>query len=515
MLRFGFSCERGEEAYWTYASRPESKQKKTKMGVYWQPGEPHLRLLHISKGIYIMNLTSVTPESRGISSKAILDLIEKLDRHSATHGIIVMRRGDVLAEGHWQPFNGDIPHILNSFAKSVNVLAVGMAINEGKLKLSDRPSEFFKELLPENYDPRVLKITVKDLLRMTSSTVALSIDFNSAKGSWITHYFSYPMQYEPGTKFFYESGASYMLSAMVSRVYGVSVFELLKERLFSKMDIDAYWDQSPEGITCGGWGLYLKLKDMAKLAQLFLQRGMWKDEQLVPAEWIGQCTKKQVEIDDERKGFLTGYCYQFWEGRYGTFLAFGSFGQIAVCHPESETAIVIQAGCNDIELAYLESTIVGFFRNTIYRSLPEDTEAFKTLKNRLESLCCPFPKGNSNGSAAIQNTFQAHANPLNIRSLSFSRRSETYISMNVEREGGSELITAGYNDWADCGRNKRAAYAFKTPETLLLTVYSLDSCFNELWEISFTKKALTAVISKNASFNNSPAVRISATRCFV
>ena len=167
-----------------------------------------------------------SPESMGISSYKLIKLVNELSKHCSMHDLKVVRNEKTVLECCWAPFDGR-KHVLNSFAKSVNVLAVGMAVEEGLLSLEDKPAEMFKDLLPEKYDPRVLKITVRDLLRMTSGSVGLSTDFNTAKGSWITHYFSYPVPNEPGTKFMYESGASFMLSAMVSKVYGKTVFDLL------------------------------------------------------------------------------------------------------------------------------------------------------------------------------------------------------------------------------------------------------------------------------------------------
>ena len=115
--------------------------------------------------------------------------------------------------------------------------------------------------------------------------------------NWVRQFLSYPVEYEPGEVYCYNSVGTYMLSAIVQKVTGKKMIELLKERIFSPLGIEnAYWLESPQGINYGGWGLYLKTEDLAKAGQLILDRGKWNGKQLISEEWIDEMSKKTGKL---------------------------------------------------------------------------------------------------------------------------------------------------------------------------------------------------------------------------
>lgn len=156
----------------------------------------------------------------------------------------------------------------------MNSIAVGIAIDEGKLHLDDLVIDYFKEYLPEEYDKRIDQLTVRNLLTMAANSCRLSTCFRGVTDSWITHYFTYKLPHDPGTVFQYDTGASYMLSSLVTKTMHKNVLALMKERVLKPMGItDIEWLESPEGNTVGGWGLYLKTPDIAENCNITCQYG--------------------------------------------------------------------------------------------------------------------------------------------------------------------------------------------------------------------------------------------------
>lgn len=222
------------------------------------------------------------PEAYGISSDNLLCMVQELETFvEDIHSISVVCDNDVIFSKCIQPYTEEPMQMLHSFSKSMNSIAVGIAIDEGKLHLDDLVIDYFKEYLPEEYDKRIDQLTVRNLLTMAANSCRLSTCFRGVTDSWITHYFTYKLPHDPGTVFQYDTGASYMLSSLVTKTMHKNVLALMKERVLKPMGItDIEWLESPEGNTVGGWGLYLKTPDIAKIAILLANMGKWFDKTL-------------------------------------------------------------------------------------------------------------------------------------------------------------------------------------------------------------------------------------------
>ena len=302
---------------------------------------------------------------------AYLHAIDSLNL--TVHSAMVLQHGRVVAE---QWMNGSSPaeeHVLNSVSKTFTSMAVGLAIEQGLLRLDDRVADFFPDKLPPSPSDKLRRITVRHLLTMncghdTDPTASV----RNGEGDWIEGFLAYPVEHEPGTRFCYNSLGTYMLSAIVQKVTGETVLDYLTPRLFTPLGIEGMtWQQSPQGINCGGWGLYLKTEDLAKMGQLLLQRGRWKGRQLIPAHWIDEASREQVPCtpagmkpaDAERRGlnrqnsdWVQGYGYQMWRCRHNAFRADGAAGQYIVVLPDVDAVIVntAQTGnmAKELELAW-------------------------------------------------------------------------------------------------------------------------------------------------------------------
>ncbi|MFS2055709.1 serine hydrolase domain-containing protein, partial [Variovorax sp. CT11-76] len=163
------------------------------------------------------------PEAQGVSSSAILAFLDEAERGAfELHGFMLWRRGQVLAEGWWEPYGPQRRHMTHSLTKSVTVCAVGMAVAEGRFGLDDKVVSFFPEHLPPVVSPNLAAMTVRDLLTMRTGHAAMTSGsvWRQIRTSWIAEFFKIPVVNPPGTQFVYTSAATYMLSAIVTKTTG-------------------------------------------------------------------------------------------------------------------------------------------------------------------------------------------------------------------------------------------------------------------------------------------------------
>ena len=281
------------------------------------------------------------------------------------HSVMIVRDGSVIYS-RWQSEGVDtVPHVLHSVSKTFTATAVGLAIADGKLALTDKVIDFFPDKLPADVSDNLKAMTVRDLLTMTCGHDVEPTGQRVEGADWVEAFLAWPVEHEPGTFYLYNSLGTYMCSAIVQKVTGEKVVDYLDTRLFQPLHIDKpKWEESPQGINCGGWGLYLKTEDLAKMGQLLLQKGEWNGQQLIPAEWVAEMSKKQVESvnpgtrmeDAAAKGMTTetsdwmqGYGYQMWCCRPGCFRADGARGQYIIVVPDKNAVIAITSDNGDLQ----------------------------------------------------------------------------------------------------------------------------------------------------------------------
>ena len=291
-----------------------------------------------------------TPEAQGASSAGIRAAIEALDALGGMHGILVLRHGSVIAESWWQPYAASTPQLLFSISKSVTSTAVGLAIDEGYLTLDSRVVDLLAEHAPAEPDANLAAMTVRHLLTMTTGHAADTMSIlDRAEAGWARAILAEPVPHAPGTTFVYNTGATYLLSAIVQKYSGLSLTDYLQPMLFGPMLItSARWETSPEGIDVGGFGLRLLAEDVAKFGQLYLQHGEWNGTQLVPTEWIAEATSAVVPNHHDAIDWGSGYGYQFWQNRDGSYRGDGAFGQFVIVHDALDAVVVITSGTSDM-----------------------------------------------------------------------------------------------------------------------------------------------------------------------
>jgi len=217
------------------------------------------------------------PEEQSVSSKAILDFVNGLETEGlGVHSFLVLRHGKVIAEGTWSPYNEEHPHILNSLSKSFTSTAIGLAIEEGKLSLDDAVISFFPEYMTDEIEKNMSNLKVQHLLSMSTGHDEDTTPYLRRSNEWVKEFFNIPIVHEPGTHFLYNTGATYMLSAILTKATGTMLLDYLESRLFEPLGMtDITTTTCPNGIHFGGSGMRVKIEDIAKFGMLYLQKGVW------------------------------------------------------------------------------------------------------------------------------------------------------------------------------------------------------------------------------------------------
>jgi len=290
----------------------------------------------------------VTPESVGVRSEHLYAFLKELSEMTelAPHLLMITKDNKIITETEFYPYRLDTWHVSHSLCKSITALAVGILIEEGVLSLNERLTDIFSKRAFSIDFVRQKDITIRHLLNM-SAGIAFNEVGSVTYEDWVEGYFSSNLKFVPGTKFFYNSMNSYMLSAAIKEKTGRDMFDLLYERIFLPMGItEVCWEKCPKGITKGGWGLYMKLEDMMKFGKLFLDRGVWNGERLVSAEWIDEMTAKQIDTTPSMNEY--GYGYHVWRSvRKDSYQFNGMFGQNLFVFPDIRLTIGIYSGSSE------------------------------------------------------------------------------------------------------------------------------------------------------------------------
>lgn len=378
----------------------------------------------------------LAPEARGVSSAAIRAFVDAVEAQKlGLHSFMLLRGGVVLAEAWWRPFAVDIPHIMYSLTKSFTSTAAGLAISEGRFSLDDPVLSFFPRAAPKNASENLAALRVRHLLSMavghdadpTGEIMQSTADFPAA-------FFAIPIPHPPGTHFVYNSAASHMVSAIVQKVTGQKLIAYLMPRLFRPLGIRRpMWELDRAGRNMGGWGLFLRTEEIARFGQMLLQRGQWQGQQVVPAEWIAEATRKQVSNgDDQNSDWAQGYGFQFWMSRYG-YRGDGAYGQFCVVLPDQEAVFVATASAPDMQaiLNAAWSTLLPGMKDA---PLPEDRTKQAALRERLASLELPRPAGAP--SSPREAEFLG-------RTYLLGPNERRWESVTVRREGDAFILALG------------------------------------------------------------------------
>src|SRR2546423_3306956 len=341
----------------------------------------------------------------------------------------------------------------------------------------------------------------------------------SRDANWIRGFLATPILHEPGTQFLYNSLGTYMLSAIVQKSTGQKTIDYLKPRLFDPLGIDGEdWETDWQGINTGGWGLRLKTEDMAKFAELFLQKGKWRGKQIIPASWIEEASTMKIMQDPnapqakkDSSDWLQGYCYQMWRCRHNAFRGDGAFGQFMIVMPQQDAVLAITAETPDMqeEINLVWQYLLPAFKKS---KLPADAPAVAKLKEKLRTLALPLPAKHDEAFAKTISgkTFTASSNNMHLQKISFSF-SNDLCQVKFQTDTATYQLAFGAGKWQAAETNMpepaltggmienntliypakiTGSYTWKDENTLELVLRYIESPHTETFTCHFANSKL-------------------------
>lgn len=456
-----------------------------------------------------MKFEYAAPKEVGLNADVLTKMLCELEEKAELHSIVIMKDDKVIVDGSWAPYERDVPQMMHSLSKTGTSLCAGIAISEGKLSLEDRFIDYIREDLPENYDRVLDQITIYDLLTMQAGSAACAnnVYFTALQSDWERTWLGEKRIAEDvGNVFHYDSGCSYTLSKIVSKVMGTTCISLLQERVFSKIGINHVdWLFSPEGFNTGGWGMYLTAQQIARLGQLFLHEGKWNGEQIIPADWIREMSLIRITKPGCEQKVLNGYGFHFHTGEK-LYAAEGAFEQLLICFRELPVVIGITSGTN-YEL------VPDICQKYIYQALEKwNGDSNETaLAEKTESLHLPFASGEFASDEMEDRLFGRwlllNQNPREIRKVRFDRENEQLIRIKFELTDSTvKTAWAGYQHWVKndlfTDYTKRLhclSYAF-SKDVLAIADCMINTSYHEEYTFDFSGATVACGWKPNVTY---------------
>jgi CubicO group peptidase (beta-lactamase class C family) len=402
---------------------------------------------------------SSSPEAQGMSARELADLVT----FGVTNGmdsLLVARHGTIVAEASYAPFAPGLRHRMNSSTKSVIGSLVAIAHEEGLIKSLDQPVlDFFPGRTFANTDARKKALTVQHLLDMTSGlewneplsdAPPTSMLETERAADWVQYILDRPMAREPGASFEYNSGNPHVLSAILSKVTGRSAEDYAHDKLFGPLGIDdVLWRRDPQGVSTGGYGLYLQPRGMAKLGQLWLHDGTSDGRRLLPEGWTDRVRHSTIAMG------LPGLTYAnlFWSmPSRDVFMAVGFHRQLIVVMPALDVVAVFTGARRYSDLygkpsgpSYGFSQIVDRLKAAVKSdtALTDDPAAVALLADKIREVTVEA-RTEHGGASPLAATisgkvYRLKPNPLRVSSfsLTFGTGTAAYeYESNGQRFGG-------------------------------------------------------------------------------
>jgi CubicO group peptidase (beta-lactamase class C family) len=401
-----------------------------------------------------LGLPRSSPEEQGISSAAILRFVEDADKQVDTmNSFMLVRHGRVVAEGWWVPYAAPTRHELYSLSKSFTSTAVGMAIAEGRMTLDDPVLSYFPDDAPAEPSENLKAMRVRDLLSMSTGQHNEEVGkFSFDSPERLTRQFlAMPVAHKPGTHFVYNTPATYMLSAIVQKVSGMTVLDYLQTRLFDPLGIEhPTWPASAQGISLGGYGLSIRTEDIARFGQLYLQKGKWHERQLLPAAWVEMATARQTSNgSNPDSDWDQGYGYQFWRCRHGLYRGDGAFGQFCIVMPQQDAVVAITSGTTNM------AAVMNLVWNDLLPTMREkpldaDPDARQKLERTLAGLKVRPQQGSASSPLAAQvlgKKFVIPTNDQKLEALWLESGENSAQTLAARISGAVYRIPCGYGEW--------------------------------------------------------------------
>ena len=403
-----------------------------------------------------------TPESQGVSSKAILDWIAACERTfdggaaGHLHGFVIVRHGKTIAEGSWKPFDTlNETHMLYSLSKSFTSSAIGFLVDDGLIDLDERVVEIFPDKTPLSLSDNLRALRVRDLLTMNTGADHVDPQSKEPSGDWVKLFLANAFERKPGTGFKYDSCATHMLAAIAERKSGRKLMDFLREKMFEPIGIEKAWSTtSPHGIACGGWGMNMTTREIARFGQLYLQKGSWGGKAILSPEWVSLATVRHTwtcsikiasAITDSSSDWAQGYGFQFWRCRHNCFRADGASGQYTIVMPDQDAVVAVHAGLGnmqkecDLVWSYLLPAMMP-------GSLPENKADSDALVKRCANLAIRPVADAAKSTSFMGKTFALVKNPRGFTAVRFDCDGNGWVC-TLGTPAGEQRFPVGRGKW--------------------------------------------------------------------
>jgi hypothetical protein len=352
-----------------------------------------------------------------------------------------------------------------SLSKSFTSTGIGLAVAEVLLTVDDPVLQFFPNDAPANPSANLKAMRVRHLLAMNTGHQADTTDrvFGSESDNWPRAFLALPVEHAPGTWFVYNTAATYMLSAIITKLTGEPLLEYLRPRLFEPLGIEyPTWETDPRGISLGGTGLHIKLENITRFGQMYLQRGLWEGERIVPEAWAGDATSTHSDNSNTQSNpdWSAGYGYQFWRCRHGAYRGDGAFGQYCIVMPEQEAVLAMISGVRDMQVVLdkvWEHLLPAMQPQPLdKRPLPADPQAYGELCDKLATLVLPLVKGQAVSPVAQHwsgKTYMLEPRDLKLLRRDVKLQSVAFVfgdecsTLTLGDERGKHRLQVGYGTW--------------------------------------------------------------------
>ena len=401
---------------------------------------------------YDDGLERSTPEAEGVPSRAIAELYRALDAGGyEVHGLMILRHDKVISEHWWRPYAAQYPHAMYSATKSFTGAAVGFAVQEGLLRVDDKVISFFPDLLPERISPELSHLTVEHLLTMSAGHA--DTRYAGSGDAQVRSFLAAEFAHEPGTVFAYDITCSHMLSNIITRVTGLTLYEYLKPRLLDPLGIrDVVWEMDLDGRNMGNGGMHSRTSDLAKFGIFLKNKGRWEGRQLLDPAWVETMTVPHIyqrpgvpaEENDKDDGGQ-GYGYQVWMGRHHSYRAIGGQNQLIMVIPDydlvvaSNGSIGDEAGFNQIIYKLLDSISDKRLRPERDFDLAAEVASYELKR--------PFPAPSVPGEKSRTLRYRLHQNELGLTAAAFRFDAAGNLYLTLESASSISNIPFGLDDW--------------------------------------------------------------------
>ena len=435
-------------------------------------------------------LNSVKPESVGISSKNVTKFIKTLEKRGlVTHSVLLMRGNDIFAECYWKPFSKDFCHRMYSQTKSYVAVAIGLLEEDGKLCLDSKIVDLFPEKIDSEIPEHLKKQTVREMLTMqTCGDTPLWFYFNDTDR---THLYlnNNTAKIPSGMRFKYDSPGSQVLSSLVEKLSGKSLFDFLNERIFKYLGTfkTATILKTPNGDSFGDSALLCTSRDMASFARFVMNYGTFDGKRLMNESYLKTATSRIVDnnVTVFSAVFSYGYGYQFWRCQDG--FAFNGMGaQLTLCLPQKDLIFVITSdnqGYSEADSLILTAFYDIIVDNLSDTPLPDDTGAYEEFVQLKDSLELRYLVGNtvSNFSKDINcKKYFCQENSAGITEFSFEFSGENEGKFKYKNSQGEKVINFGLGKNV-FGKFPQLGYSNEVATEITTDGFMYDCAASAIW----------------------------------